>query len=299
MELKTLITTTEKDYELLDSGEGEKLERYGGFVVSRPDPQALWKKSLVSTEWEKAHAMFLRTDEKAGWKIAHGVLPRWDIFFGGLKFWIRPTSFKHTGLFPEQSQNWKWIAEKIQKTPASGLPSSPEERKIRVLNLFGYTGGATLAAAAAGAEVTHVDGSKVALQWAKDNAELSGLKDKPIRWLLDDAFAFVERELRRGNSYDAIMMDPPSFGHGPKGEVWKIEEKFIPLLEACKKLLTPEPLFIIINGYSAGYSAHAYENALHDLMKDYKGIIEAGELVLQESASRKLLPSGIFARWSK
>ncbi len=287
MNLKTLITEPEKDYELLDSGDGEKLERYGAFLVSRPDPQALWKKTLPESEWEKAHAKFLRTDEKAGWKMAHGLPVRWDIAFGGLKFWIRPTSFKHTGLFPEQSQNWKWIGEQIAG-----------KEKIKVLNLFGYTGGATLAALAAGAEVTHVDGSKVALQWAKDNAELSALADRPVRWLLDDAFAFVEREIRRGNTYDAIMMDPPSFGHGPKGEVWKIEEKFVPFLDACKKLLAPNPLFIIINGYSSGYSALSYANALADLMKSFPGAVSVGELAIRESASKKLLPSGIFARWS-
>jgi 23S rRNA (cytosine1962-C5)-methyltransferase len=286
MQLKTLITEPTNGYTLLDSGDGEKLERYGDFVVSRPDPQALWKKSLSQDEWDKAHAKFLRTDEKAGWKIAQEVPQRWNISFADFKFWIRPTSFKHTGLFPEQSQNWNFIQEKIG------------DKKVKVLNLFGYTGGATLAAAKAGAEVTHVDGSKVALQWAKDNAELSGLKEKPVRWLLDDAFAFVQREIRRGNKYDAIMMDPPSFGHGPKGELWKIEEKFLPLLDACKELLTEKPLFIIINGYSAGYSALAYQNALQDLMKEYKGEVEVGELVIQQENSSKLLPSGIFARWS-
>lgn len=297
MELEVLITEPEKDYELLDSGDGEKLERYGAFVVSRPDPQALWKKTLSDGEWKKAQAIFDRTTEKAGWKIAHEVPSRWSISFSGLKFWIRPTSFKHTGLFPEQSQNWKWIQNIITTPPAAPLLSK-EGKKIKVLNLFGYTGGATLAALAAGAEVVHVDGSKVALQWAKDNAELSGLHDKPVRWLLDDAFAFVEREIRRGNVYDAIMMDPPSFGHGPKGEVWKIEQKFIPFLEACKKLLTPNPLFIIINGYSSGYSAIAYENALKDMMKEYSGTTTCGELTIREKSSQKLLPSGIFARWS-
>lgn len=285
-DLITLITEPSEGYELLDSGDGEKLERYGNFVVSRPDPQALWKKTLSADEWEKAQAKFLRTEEKASWKISHGVPERWDISFGNLKFYIRPTSFKHTGLFPEQSENWKWITEKIKG-----------KEGIKVLNLFGYTGGATLAAAAAGAEVVHVDGSKVALQWAKDNAQLSGLQEKPIRWLLDDAFAFVQREIRRGNKYDAIMMDPPAFGHGPKGELWKIEEKFIPFLDACKQLLSPTPLFILINGYASGYSAIAYENTLKELMKDFKGFTSVGELTIRETASQKLLPSGIFARW--
>jgi 23S rRNA (cytosine1962-C5)-methyltransferase len=317
MDLKTLITEPEAGYILLDSGDGEKLERYGDFVVSRPDPQALWKKSLSQEEWDKAHARFLRTDEKAarpndgsvgrGWKIAHEVPTRWDISFSDFKFYIRPTSFKHTGLFPEQKPNWEWIQEKIKNAgshptldslghPSLNLREGPGER-TKVLNLFGYTGGATLAAARAGADVVHVDGSKVALQWAKDNAELSGLKEKPIRWLLDDAFAFVQREIRRGNKYDGVSMDPPSFGHGPKGELWKIEEKFLPLLDSVKQLLTPHPLFILINGYAAGYSALAYENALKDLMKEYGGSVSVGELAIREEASGKLLPSGIFARW--
>lgn len=298
MELKILVTEPNKGYELIDSGEGEKLERYGDFVVSRPDPQALWEKSLGQSEWDKAHAIFARTDEKAGWRIAHGVPQRWEIEHGDFKFWIRPTSFKHTGLFPEQSENWKWIQEKIQLTEVRPPSSNGGQTSVvRVLNLFGYTGGATLAAAKAGAEVVHIDGSKVALQWAKDNAELSGLKDKPVRWLLDDAFAFVQREIRRGNKYDAIMMDPPSFGHGPKGELWKIEEKFLPFLEACKQLLSDNPLFILINGYAAGYSAVTYFNALNELMKEYKGHTSVGELTIRESTSHKVLPSGIFARW--
>ncbi|MCC2631069.1 MAG: SAM-dependent methyltransferase [Candidatus Paceibacter sp.] len=302
MDLKTLITDPEAGYTLLDSGDGEKLERYGDFVVSRPDPQALWKKSLSQDEWEKAHAKFSSlgssASKSASWKIAHEVPTRWDISFSDFKFYIRPTSFKHTGLFPEQKPNWEWIQQRITEVRPRGENRGPTSA-IRVLNLFGYTGGATLAAARAGADVVHVDGSKVALQWAKDNAQLSGLKEKPIRWLLDDAFAFVQREIRRGNKYDAIIMDPPNFGHGPKGELWKIEEKFLPLLDSVKELLTPHPLFILINGYAAGYSALAYENALKDLMKEYKGEVSVGELAIREQSSNKLLPSGIFARWSK
>jgi 23S rRNA (cytosine1962-C5)-methyltransferase len=290
MELKILVTEAEKDYELLDSGQGQKLERYGSVVLSRPDPQALWKKSLPESEWKKAEAHFIPADEKnkkANWKINPDVPKQWDITFGDLKFKIKPSSFKHTGLFPEQRENWKWIGEKVKG-----------KEKPKILNLFGYTGGATLAAAKAGAEVVHIDGSKVALTWAKENAELSGLKDKPIRWILDDALAFVDREVRRSNTYDGIIMDPPSFGRGPNGEIWKIEEKLLPLLDGCKKLLTPSPLFILMNGYASGYSALSYHHALAELMKDSHGTIEAGELAIRESASTRLLPAGIFARWS-
>jgi 23S rRNA (cytosine1962-C5)-methyltransferase len=315
MELKILVTEAEKDYELLDSGQGQKLERYGSVVLSRPDPQALWKKSLPESEWKKAEAHFIPADEKnkkANWKINADVPKQWDITFGDLKFKIKPSPFKHTGLFPEQRENWKWVTSQIP--PSKGVPegrgmshpsaledsshSLQRENKIRVLNLFGYTGGATLAAANAGADVVHVDGSKVAITWAKENAELSGLKDKPIRWILDDALAFVDREVRRSNTYDGIIMDPPSFGRGPNGEIWKIEEKLLPLLDACKKLLTPSPLFILMNGYASGYSALSYQHALAELMKDTHGTIEAGELSIRESASTRLLPAGIFARWS-
>ncbi len=291
VEIKILQTLPSAEYELLDSGNGEKLERYGSVILSRPDPQVLWHKRLPETEWAKAQAQFSRSSEKAVWKIAHGTPERWPIELGGLKFWIRPTSFKHTGLFPEQSQNWKWIQENIVR--------EKREEKIKVLNLFGYTGGATLAAAAAGAEVVHLDGSKVAMNWASDNAELSGLKDKPIRWILDDARTFVQREIKRGKKYDAIIMDPPSFGHGSKGEVWKIEEDLIDLLTLCKQILSEEPLFFLINGYASGYSALAYKNNLDELMKDYKGVSEIGELTIVESGKdARMLPAGIFARWS-
>ncbi|MES2437340.1 MAG: class I SAM-dependent methyltransferase [Patescibacteria group bacterium] len=288
MDFKIEITKPEAGYELLDSGEGEKLERYGDIIVSRPDPQALWKRSLPETEWKKAKAVFLRTSENARWEKSSDVPERWEIELAGLKFWIRPTTFKHTGLFPEHVPNWNWIQDKVKN---AGRP-------IKVLNLFGYTGGATLAAAQAGAEVVHVDGSKTALTWARENAEISGLSEKPIRWILDDARVFVHREIKRGNKYDAIIMDPPAFGHGADKEVWKIEDDLLPLLEECKQILSDQPLFFIINGYASGYSAIAYKNNLDELMKAWKGKIEIGELTIQETSSQKLLPSGIFARWS-
>ncbi len=292
MDFNILKTQKEAGYELIDSGDGEKLERYGEYLIARPDPQAIWKKTLSDDEWQKAHAYFSPLREGSagqagsGWKMKPDVPERWPIELAGLKFWIRPTSFKHTGLFPEQASNWNWIKETIKG-----------KEKIKVLNLFGYTGGATLAASAAGAEVVHLDGSKVAITWAKDNAELSGLKDNPIRWILDDARTFIRREIKRGNRYHGIIMDPPSFGHGPEGEVWKIEDHLVELLEACAEVLDPNPLFIILNGYASGYSALTYKNLLENLMKKWKGSIEIGELTIEETAGNKLLPAGIFARW--
>lgn len=286
--LTVLTTEAQPDYELIDSGEGEKLERFGSVVLSRPDPQALWKKVLSKDEWAKAQAVFSRDNEKAGWNMVPGTPEKWAINFGYYKFWIKPTAFKHTGLFPEQLENWKWLAETIQHYKQT--TSEP----IRILNLFGYTGGATLACAKAGAEVTHVDGSKSATTWAKENAELSGLADKPIRWIVDDARSFVMREIKRGKFYHGIIMDPPAFGHGPEGEVWKIEDHFTALIEECKKILDPNPALLLINGYAAGYSAFSYENNLKDMVN--KGVIEKGELTIRDT-NQRLLPAGIFARW--
>lgn len=292
MRQSNIVTTTaSSDYELLDSGDGEKLERFGSVVLSRPDPQALWKKNLPDTEWKKADFEFSRTEAGGEWKSRKGKeLQKWDINFGGLKLGIKPTAFKHTGLFPEQSTNWDWMRHAITSSGRSN---------VNVLNLFAYTGGATLACAQVGAKVVHIDGSKSAVQWARDNAELSGLSEKPIRWILEDARVFVGREVKRGNKYDAIIMDPPAFGHGANKEIWKIEEHFMSLIEECIQLLSDEPLFFVVNGYSAGYSAIAYENALEGLVKKYGGKVEIGELTLEETGSKRLLPCGIFARWSR
>jgi 23S rRNA (cytosine1962-C5)-methyltransferase len=284
-------TTPSRDYALLDSGDGEKLERYGKVVVSRPDPQALWKKQNPEL-WSKAQAVFTREGKNGGWKFMGKVPERWPIEFAGLKFWIRPTSFKHTGLFPEQAPNWDWMREIINVR--HGGEGSP----VSVLNLFGYTGGATLACAQAGAEVCHVDGSKVAITWGRDNAEASGLSAKPIRWILDDATVFVRREIKRGRKYDGIILDPPAFGHGPTGEMWKIEDHFVSFLDLCFQILSDKPLFFLINGYASGYSAVAYANNLGNLLARYGGAVEMGELTLQEeSEEKRLLPCGIFARW--
>jgi len=296
MEPKILKTLPSADYELIDSGNEEKLERYGKYVLRRPDPQALWNKTLSENEWKNADATF--GADKKTWKKNPNPIGRarntsmqneWQISFDNLKFNIKPTAFKHTGVFPEQEPNWIFIKEKIKNA----------QRPIKVLNLFGYTGGATLAALSAGAEVTHVDGSKSAITWAKENAELSGLDKKPVRWIIDDARKFVMREIKRGGKYDGIIMDPPSFGRGGKGEIWKIESDFLKLLEECSKILSDNPLFFIINGYAAGYSSQAYYNALKPLVEKYGGEFEIGELTIQESKAGRLLPCGIFARWSK
>jgi len=286
-----LKTTKQKDYELIDSGLGKKLERYGSYLLVRPDPEALWDKKLNDDIWEKAELKFIRNEVKTKWITKDGTPKSWNISFGDLNFSIKPTSFKHTGLFPEQLPNWKWMEDLITK--------NKKNREISVLNLFAYTGGATLACAKAGADVCHVDGSKTAVAWARENAELSGLKDAPIRWIIEDVLVFLKREIKRGRRYDAIIMDPPSFGHGPKDELWKIEEHFLMLMKLCKEILSDKPLFVVINGYTAGYSPIAYQNNLIEMMKEHKGNIEIGELVIEESDSERLLPCGIFARWSK
>jgi 23S rRNA (cytosine1962-C5)-methyltransferase len=284
MENKTVVTNGWADYELLDSGNSEKLERFGSFVVRRPDPQALWRKQLAGEKWNNADAYF---DKQ--WKGRKNIPESWKIEADGLRFVLKLSTFKHIGIFPEQKENWVWIEE---KTKSAGRPLS-------VLNLFGYTGGATLAVLKAGGEVVHVDGSKTAITWAKENATLSGLEDKPVRWILDDALAFVKREIKRGNHYDALIMDPPAFGHGPEGEVWKIEENFLEIIDILPQLLSQNPSFILINGYASGYSHEAYNNSLSPLVSTYGGTLKTGELAISESVSGRLLPAGIFARWSK
>jgi 23S rRNA (cytosine1962-C5)-methyltransferase len=285
-----LQTTSQKEYELIDSGVGKKLERYGDYMLVRPDPEALWPKGLSEDIWKDAHFEFIRTGNRTKWNIQEEAPKKWNISFGGFTFQIQPSSFKHTGLFPEQLANWQWMQKVLHKHTA---------RPISVLNLFAYTGGATLACASAGAKVCHVDGSKTAVAWARTNAELSGLADKPIRWIVDDVILFLKREIKRGRTYDAIIMDPPSFGHGPHDELWKIEEHFLELMRLCKEVLSDTPVFVLINGYTAGYSAIAYQNNLLDIMKEHAGTIEIGELTIQEKGTKRLLPAGIFARWER
>lgn len=275
-----------KDYELLDSGDGMRYERFGPYKTIRPDPQAIWLPSLPKIDWQDADVRFQRiTQDKGKWLFRRHLPDKWLMQWNSLSFWTRLTSFKHTGVFPEQSLQWEYIEQSIKKAT----------RPISVLNLFGYTGIASIAAASAGAKVTHVDASKPSITWARDNQIASKLQNKPIRWILDDAGKFVEREIKRGNYYDAIIMDPPVYGHGPTGQIWKFSEDFPKLLANCVKILSNKPLFVIVNAYAISSSALMLEN----LMKDYlpKGQIEAGELALQEKTSKRLLSTGIFARW--
>ncbi len=276
-----LITKSQKDYELLDSGDGFKLERFGEFIISRPDPQALWGKKLSQKDWSDAHAHFDKS-----WKKKSKFDADWKINLEDLVFTLKLSSFKHVGVFPEQVENWKWIKNKIKQ---SG-------KKAKVLNLFGYTGGATLASLQVDTEVCHVDGSKVSIALAKENARLSGLSEKKVRWILDDVSKFVSREIKRGNKYDAVIMDPPAFGRGAKGEIWKIESGFVDLLKSVQKVLSDDPIFVLINGYASGYSHVAYENALKGVFGEKIKGLESGELAIEESQNGRLLPAGIFAR---
>jgi len=281
--MQLLKTQGVEDYELLDSGNGKRLERFGQYVISRPDPQVIWKPSLAETEWNKANAKYLEKD----WS-SNNLPAKWPLSFNDVKFYAKLTPFKHTGVFPEQILNWEFIQDKITKA----------QKEINVLNLFGYTGIASLVAAKAGAKVTHVDGSKPSIVWARENQALSGLEDKPIRWLLDDAVEFTAREARRGNVYDAIIMDPPVYGHGPNGETWDFNKSFPELLENCRKILNPEPVFVIVNAYAISSSSLMLVNSMEDYLGLSKDRIEYGELALEQKSNGRLLSTGIFARYS-
>ncbi|MBQ3470779.1 MAG: class I SAM-dependent methyltransferase [Clostridia bacterium] len=278
-----------QDYVLLDSADGEKLECWGKYLLRRPDPQAVW--SLKSAkEWNKADAHYHRSKSGGGsWQYLNKKLPdRWTINYGELTFNIKPMGFKHTGLFPEQAVNWDWFSNLIRGA----------EKPIRVLNLFAYTGGATVAALNAGAEVVHVDASKGMVTWAKENVTSSGLADRPVRYIVDDVKKFVLREQRRGREYDAVIMDPPSYGRGPSGEVWKIENELYPLVEECVKLLSDKPLFFLINSYTTGLSAQVLVNVLNMTVgRKYDGKITADVIGLPMKANNLVLPCGISGRW--
>ncbi|MDP1707004.1 MAG: class I SAM-dependent methyltransferase [bacterium] len=275
------------DYELLDSGDGMKLERFGAITVSRPETQALWKKQRPEL-WADAHATFTFKDKKGSWQIQKNVPDSWTVVRTGLPLIARLTSFKHTGIFPEQSPNWQWLTQVVR----------PE---MKVLNLFGYTGAATVTAALAGASVTHVDASKQSLDWAHENARLSGIPEDAVRWILDDALAFVKREARRlpgqgGAKYDGIILDPPAFGRGTKGEVWKIEEDLPKLLETLKEIFSDKPgSFFLINGYAAGYAPRSFAQTVESVFREVNG--EAGELHIKESSSERVIPAGIYVRF--
>lgn len=283
------MATDWQDYELLDTGSGEKLERWGNFILRRPDPQIIWPLVRETPDWKNAHGHYHRSSSGGGqWSFRKELPDRWTIGYGPLKFHIKPTNFKHTGLFPEQAVNWSWMMDRIR---SAGRP-------IRVLNLFAYTGGATVASAAAGAEVCHVDAAKGMVQWAKENAQLSGLEDAPIRYITDDVFKFVQREQRRGRQYEAIIMDPPSYGRGPNGEMWKLEENLFPFLESCVSILSDRPLFVLINSYTTGLSPTVLNNLLKmSIGRKFGGQIDCGEIGLPITASGMTLPCGIYGRW--
>lgn len=276
-----------KDYQLLDASAGERLERWGDYILVRPDPQVIWDTPKAAAEWKKKNGHYHRSSKGGGqWKFFH--LPQqWSIGYGSLTFHLKPFHFKHTGLFPEQAVNWDWISGKIRGA----------ERKIRALNLFAYTGGATLAAAAAGASVTHVDASKGMVSWARENAASSGLSQAPVRWLVDDCLKFVEREIRRGNTYDAIIMDPPSYGRGPKGEIWKLEESIYHLLTRCAFLLSEKPLFFLLNSYTTGLAPSVLTYLLSVALKKHGGTVESQEIGLPVRSTGLILPCGASGRW--
>ena len=278
-----------KDYEILDMANGEKLERWKDVVLVRPDPQIIWKNKSFPEKWKNVNAKYTRSNTGGGhWDYNKKVPQSWQVKYKNLTFNIKPMGFKHTGLFPEQAVNWDWMIDKIQNA----------NREIKVLNLFAYTGGATVACSYAGASVCHVDSSKGMTTWAKENIESSGLGNRPVRFIVDDVVKFVNREIRRGNKYDAIIMDPPSYGRGANGEVWKFEENISDLVELCSKVLSDKTLFFLINSFTTGISSTVLENILKlTVGKKYKGKLSSGEIGLPMTGSSLVLPCGIYGRW--
>lgn len=282
-----LVANQWKDYELIDLGGEEKLEKWGEYILRRPDPQVIWPIN-ENSKWKNVDAHYHRSNSGGGsWEFKKKIPEKWTISYKDLKFYISPTGFKHTGLFPEQAVNWDWMIGKIKAS----------KRKIRVLNLFAYTGGATVACSYAGAEVCHVDAAKGMVARAKENIAISGLSDRPVRFIVDDVFKFVEREKRRNSFYDAIIMDPPSYGRGTTGEVWKIEQNLFKLVTQCVEIMTENPLFFLINSYTTGFSPTVLSNILNITMsKKFKGIVDSGEVGLS-ALNGLVLPCGIFGRW--
>ncbi len=279
-----------KDYEVIDTSKGEKLERWGDYILVRPDPQVIWDTKRNDPRWKKKNGHYHRSRAGGGEWEFFDLPEEWQIGYNELKFNLKPFSFKHTGLFPEQATNWEWFSNLIKN---AGRP-------IKVLNLFAYTGGATLSASAAGASVTHVDAAKGMVGWAKENAASSNLADRPIRWLVDDCVKFVEREIRRGNKYDAIIMDPPSYGRGPKGEIWKIEDSIFPFIELTMDILSDDPLFYLVNSYTTGLQPAVLTYMLSmTVKKKYGGEVEASEIGLPVSGNGLVLPCGASGRWSR
>ena len=279
-----------KDYEVIDTSNGEKLERWGNYILLRPDPQVIWNTPKTDKKWKQLNGHYHRSSKGGGEWEFFDLPEQWTIHYKELTFHLKPFSFKHTGLFPEQATNWDWFSDKIRKA----------NRPINVLNLFAYTGGATCAAAKAGASVTHVDASKGMVTWAKENAAASGLEDAPIRWIVDDCVKFVEREIRRGRKYDGIIMDPPSYGRGPKGEIWKIEEKIYPFVELCSQVLSDDPLFFLINSYTTGLQPAVLSYMMNTVLtKQYGGHVTAEEIGLPVTSNGLVLPCGASGRWEK
>ena len=283
-----------KDYEVIDTCSGEKCERWGDYILVRPDPQVIWDTGHHNPAWKKKNGHYHRSNEGGGeWEFRN--LPEeWSITYRDLTFNLKPFSFKHTGLFPEQAVNWDWCAQKIKEA------TREKGRQLKVLNLFAYTGGATISAAAAGAAVTHVDASKGMVTWAKENALSSGLSNAPIRWLVDDCVKFVEREIRRGNTYDGIIMDPPSYGRGPKGEIWKIEESIYPFIQLTAKLLSKDSVFFLINSYTTGLQPAVLSYMINTaIVPQFGGRVEAEEIGLPVTESGLILPCGASGRWCR
>ncbi|MEK7539580.1 MAG: class I SAM-dependent methyltransferase [Patescibacteria group bacterium] len=330
-EIKIFVSKDWVEYELIDTGAGEKLERFGLYTFVRPYENAVWQKTLPESEWNKADGKFWSSksggkgglaslkQRQSGWKITTKISDRWEMSYKGIKFFASPTPFRHLGFFPEQASHWDFIEEKISKANLAKnfLETAPSEAKgqgihtflknslpnslvpkIKFLNLFGYTGVASFFALRAGAEVTHLDASKQTLNWAKENQKLSGLQDLPMRVIEDDAIKFLEREIKRGNKYDAIVMDPPKFGRGPKGEIWKIEEMLPKLLSAVQKVLSAKPLFVILTSYATDSSSLSLGYALEEMMKDFSGSIESGELCVLEKSNNRIIPLANTAVWS-
>lgn len=279
-----------KDYEVIDTSKGEKLERWGKYILLRPDPQVLWDTPKKNPAWKHLNAHYHRSKKGGGEWEFFDLPEQWSIHYRDLTFHLKPFSFKHTGLFPEQAANWDWFSDLIKNA----------NRPVKVLNLFAYTGGATCAAAKAGASVTHVDASKGMVTWAKENAQASGLADVPIRWIVDDCVKFVEREIRRGNHYDAIIMDPPSYGRGPKGEIWKIEEKIHPFIALCEKLLSDDPLFFLVNSYTTGLAPAVLTYLIStEVVAKHGGTVTSDEIGLPVSSNGLILPCGAAGRWQQ
>ncbi len=280
-----------KDYELIDCSGGERLERWGAVHLIRPDPQVIWNTPKTHPMWQKAGARYVRSSTGGGqWRGRDGLPEKWEIAYGGLRFHVKPMNFKHTGIFPEQAANWDFISERIEK---SG-------RAPEVLNLFGYTGAATLAAARASAKVCHVDAARGMVSWGRENQALSGLSDAPVRWIVDDCAKFVRREIARGRRYDAIIMDPPSYGRGPTGEIWKLEQDLYPFFELCVGALSDDPLFVVINSYTTGLAPSVLSYLMGALLvKRFGGEADCGELGLPVSQSGLVLPCGASGRWAR